>query len=81
MPKIQRSNLPPALLDHLLDRVWKRKITEEDLQRVLHWIEGNPTVPAEDWFKRFRGVTLCGQGPLIKTFLTPQQTAIGTEVE
>lgn len=49
--------------------------------QVLHWIEANPTVPVDDWFKRFKHVTVCGQGALIKTFLTPQQTAIGTEIE
>jgi hypothetical protein len=81
MPKIQRCNLPPELLDHLLDRVWKRNITEADLHQVLHWIEGNPTVPPDDWFKRFRRLTVCGQGSLIKTFLTPQQTAIGSEID
>ena len=80
MPRIQRSNLPAALLEHLLDRVFKRGISEEDLFQVLHWIETNPSVPDGDRFKRFRSVTVCGQGALIKTFLTPKQTAIGTEV-
>ncbi len=49
--------------------------------QVLHWIETNPTVPVDDWFKRFKHVTVCGQGALIKTFLTTQQTAIGAEIE
>lgn len=81
MPKIQRSDFPPELLVHLLDRVFKRSITQEDLMQVLYWIETNPTVPVDDWFKRFKHVTVCGQGALIKTFLTPQQTAIGAEIE
>jgi len=80
MPKLQRSNIPVELLDHLLDRMFRRGITEEELYQVLHWVEGNPTVPEDDWFKRFSGVTVCGRGPLIKTFLTPQQSATGTEV-
>lgn len=80
MPKLQRSNIPEALLDHLLDRVFRRGTTEEELYQILHWVEGNPTVPEGDWFKRFRGVTVCGQGSLIKTLLTPRQTATGTEV-
>ena len=81
MPKIQRTDLPPALLAHLLDRVQQRGITVAELMQVLHWIDTNPTVPAEAWFKRFTQITVCGEGELIKTFLTPRQTALGTEVE
>ena len=80
MPKIQRANLPPALLQHLLDRVEQRSITLENLMQVLHWIETNPTVPDGDWFKRFELFTVCGAGALIKTFLTPEQVARGTEI-
>jgi hypothetical protein len=29
MPKIQRINLPPALRDHLFERLRERKITSE----------------------------------------------------
>jgi hypothetical protein len=80
MPEIQRANLPPALLAHLLDRVAERNITKDDLMQVLHWIEGNPIVPEGDWFKRFGHVTVCGKGALIKTFLNPGHVAIGKEV-
>jgi len=34
MPKIQWSNLPPALRQHLFDRVAERKITAEDLYQL-----------------------------------------------
>jgi hypothetical protein len=81
MPEIQRANLPPALLAHLLDRVAERNITKDDLMQVLHWIEGNPIVPDGAWFKRFAHVTVCGEGALIKTFLNPGHVAIGEEVE
>ncbi len=81
MPEIQRANLPPALLAHLLDRVAERNITKDDLMQVLHWIEGNPIVPKSDWFKRFDQVTVCGEGALIKTFLNPEHVAVGEEVE
>jgi hypothetical protein len=81
MPEIQRANLPPALLAHLLDRVSERNITKGDLMQVLHWIEGNPIVPEGEWFKRFGRVTVCGQGALIKTFLNTGHVAIGEEVE
>jgi hypothetical protein len=81
MAEIQRANLPPALLAHLLDRVAERNITKDDLMQVLHWIEGNPTVPKGDWFKRFGHVTVCGEGALIKTFLNTEHVATGEEVE
>jgi hypothetical protein len=81
MPEIQRANLPPALLAHLLDRVAERNITKDDLMQILHWIEGNPIVPEGDWFKRFGHVTVCGNGALIKTFLNPEHVAIGKEVQ
>ena len=81
MPEVQRANLPPALLAHLLDRVAERNITTDDLMHVLHWIEGKPIVPKGDWFKRFRHVTVCGKGALIKTFLKPEHVAIGEEIE
>jgi len=32
MPRIRWSGLPPALRDHLFDRLRERKITAEDLQ-------------------------------------------------
>ena len=81
MPKLQRSNLPPAVLNHLLVRVRDRGISADDLMTLLAWIEKNPTVPNNDWFKRFACFTICGRGALIKTFLTSGQIAIGTEVE
>ena len=80
MPKIQRSNLPPALFNHLLDRIQSRKISANDLASLAAWLDSNPTVPHGDWFKRFPSMIACGTGPLIKTFLTKNQTALGTEV-
>jgi hypothetical protein len=32
------------------------------------------------WFKRFPGMTVCGEGELVKTFLLPHQAATGEEV-
>ena len=80
MPKLQRSKLPPAVLNHLLLRVQDRGISAADLMTLLAWIEKNPTVPEDDWFKRFASFTICGRGPLIKTFLTSGQSAVGIEV-
>jgi hypothetical protein len=32
------------------------------------------------WFKRFSGMIVCGEGELVKTFLTPNQIPTGTEL-
>jgi hypothetical protein len=34
VPQIQWTDLPPALRDHLFDRLRDRKITVEDLERL-----------------------------------------------
>ena len=40
----------------------------------------NPEVPPDRWFKKFSGMTVCGGGSLVKTFLLPYQAATGKEV-
>ena len=82
MPKLTRGgSVPEELLDHVLDRVFRRQFTSEDLMQVLYWVEKNPDVPNGEWFKRIGKVTVCGEGALIKTFLSQKQTAKGEEVE
>jgi hypothetical protein len=81
MPKIQRAEVPEAVLRHLFQRRAERGITTEDLKQFAHWLDRSPTVPNGKWFKRFNGFTLCGEGPLVKTFLNPTQTAVGAEVQ
>ena len=39
MPKIRRRNLPPALLDHLLDRIRARDISLAQLGEFAHWLD------------------------------------------
>ena len=74
MPKILRRNLPRQLYDHLLDRVQQRQISGAELTLMLQWLDMQPEVPAGPWFKRFPGMIVCGEGELVKTFLTPDQT-------
>jgi len=81
MPKIRRLNLPPALLKHLLDRIKDRQISAEQLGLLANWLDTHPEVPMGKWFKRFSGMTVCGEGELIKTFLTIGQLPIGHEVQ
>ncbi len=47
---------------------------------MLRWLDSNPTVPGEKWFKRFPDMVVCGEGELVKTFLAANQTPIGEEI-
>jgi len=80
MPRVRRQNLPPALLQHLLDRIQRRNISAGQLGLLADWLEQQPEVPAGRWYKRFSGMTVCGEGELIKTFLTPGQAPEGQEI-
>jgi len=80
MPKIRRHNLPPALLHHLLDRIQQRSISSDQLGVLATWLDTQPEVPKGKWFKRLSGMTVCGEGEWIKTFLTSGQVAEGVEI-
>ena len=80
MPKIRRRNLPAALLHHLLDRIRSREISSDQLGLLAEWLDSEPEVPHERWFKRFPGMIVCGEGELVKTFLTASQTPTGKEI-
>jgi ribosomal protein S18 acetylase RimI-like enzyme len=80
MPKIRRQKLPEALLRHLLTRMRQRNISSEQIILLTRWLETEPEVPNGKWFKKFPGLTVCGEGELVKTFLQPGQIAIGEEL-
>ena len=80
MPKVRRDNLPVALLDHLLDRIQQRSISTSHLELLAAWLDLQPEVPTGRWFKRFPGMTVCGEGELVKTFLAPGQLPDGEEL-
>ena len=80
MPRIRRHGLPPRLLDHLLDRVSRRSISADQLGLLADWLTLEPEVPDGKWFKKFPGMTVCGEGELVKTFLQPGQIATGREL-
>ena len=80
MPQIQTRDLPPAILRHLLEQAVARQVSEEDLWEFTDWLATHPTVPEGQWFKRFTGTILCGEGVLPKTFLMPGQHPFGDEV-
>jgi hypothetical protein len=80
MPKIRRRNLPPALLDHLLERVRSREVSPDQLDELAQWLDSEPEAPSGKWFKRFSGMIACGEGELVKTFLRVGQAASGEEL-
>jgi len=80
MPRVRRQNIPPALFQHLLDRIETRKISAAQLVHLAHWLDTDPEVPEGEWYKCFPGITVCGEGDLVKTFLLPSQHPKGKPV-
>ena len=77
MPRVRRQRLPPALFQHLIDRIQSRAIPASQVEALAKWLDTEPDVPSGEWYKRFSGMTVCGEGELIKTFLLPGQPAKG----
>ena len=80
MPKVRRQNLPPALFQHLLERIQSRKIPATQLALLAAWLDMEPAVPDGEWYKRFSGMTVCGEGELVKTFLLQGQAPKGKRI-
>lgn len=80
MPKVQRRDVPRPLLQHLLLRIQERSIGADAIESLAAWLDLDPEVPDGPWFKRFPAMTVCGEGALIKTFLTPAQIPFGQEL-
>ena len=80
MSKIRWSGLPPALRDHLFERLRDRKITAEELYRLKEWRESEPDAPDGPWYKDFGSFKICGEGQYPKTFLLRGQPAKGQEL-
>jgi hypothetical protein len=77
VPKIQWTNLPPALRDHLFDRLVERQVTAEDLYQLKVWRESEPDAPKGEWYKDFGSFKICGEGKFPRTFLMKGQAARG----
>lgn len=80
MPKVRRTNVPHSLFRHLLERIHNRRIPPEQLGLLARWLDREPEVPEGKWYKRLPGMTVCGEGELILTFLLPGQHPEGTAV-
>jgi hypothetical protein len=79
VPRVRRKDLPPALFQHLLDRIQQRQIDARQLE-LLALAGRRAEVPEGLWYKRFSGMTVCGEADLVKTFRAPGQSATGTRV-
>lgn len=81
MPRINKwATLPPAIRQHLIERMRDRAISLDDLNRLRLWVEANPEVPEGDWYKDFGSFKICGSGSLPKTLLLRGQVAKGQAV-
>ena len=81
MPRIRRRQLPRPLYAHLLERVRSRNISAVQLGLLADWLATRPEVPEGQWFKKLSGMTVCGEGELIRTFLQPGQLPAGEELK
>ncbi len=77
MPKIQWTDLPDALRNHLFERLRERKISAGDLYKLKLWRETEPYAPEGPWYKDFGSFKICGEGKFPKTFLLGGQPAKG----
>lgn len=80
MPKIEWTGLPPALRDHLFERLRQRKISLDDLYQLKLWRESEPVAPEGPWHKDFGSFKICGEGRYPKTFLLRGQAAKGLKL-
>jgi hypothetical protein len=81
MPRIEIwARLPPAIRDHLIQRMHDGNISIEDLNQLRLWMESKPIVPEGRWYKNFGSFKLCGEGSYPKTFLLVGQSASGQEL-
>jgi len=65
---------------HLIRRVRQREISTAQLGLLAGWLATDPEVPEGRWFKRFSEMIVCGEGELVKTFLSSGQVPTGEEV-
>jgi hypothetical protein len=72
--------LPPAIRQHLIERMRDRNLRLEDLDKLRIWVESHPQVPEGEWYKDFGSFKLCGKGAYPKTFLLAGQPAKGLAV-
>ena len=68
------------MFHHLLNRIQSRRIPATQLELLATWLDTERDVPDGEWYRRFSGMTVCGEGELIKTLLLSGQTPKGKRV-
>jgi hypothetical protein len=81
LPKIQFSDLPRGVWQHLLQRVDERRVSVNDLLLLQAWVRTNPLAPEGHWYKDFGSFLLCGSGKLPKTVLEKGMKPFGDPIE
>jgi hypothetical protein len=64
-----------------MDRVSRRNISDDQLDFWPTGSMSNPKCRKENSSRDFFGMTVCGEGELVKTFLQPGQIATGEELK
>jgi hypothetical protein len=77
MPKIQWTDLTPAVRDHLFERVRERQVSAEDLWNLKVRRESELQAPDGPWFEDFGSFKICGEGKYPKPYLLRGQAAKG----
>jgi hypothetical protein len=80
MLKILNHDRPAGAMFQWIQLVRDRALSLARMPRLSEWMNGNREVPPDRWLKKFSGMTVCGGGSLVKTFLLPYQAATGKEV-
>ena len=80
MPKIQWTGLPPALRDHLFDRLRERNISAEDVYQLKMRRESEPDALDELWYKDFGSFKICSEGKYPKNFILSRRPAKGQKL-
>jgi len=73
--RIDITNYPPAVRNHLLERIDQRKLLKAMAEEFQEWLQTGPYAPdlAESpsgWYKPFSSFTVLGEGDLIKSLYT-----------
>jgi hypothetical protein len=71
------NKLPPAIRQHLMERMRDRRVSIADLDKLRVWVESHPRVPEGEWYKDFGTFKICAEGPYPKTFRPSGQLAKG----
>ena len=79
MPRIRWKDLPPALREHLFERLREREIRAEDLYQLKLWRESEPEAP-EGLVQGLWLLQDLWRGEYPKTFLLRGQSARGQKL-